>query len=228
MGHKYNPLQARDAHGRWVAKGGNAAFHLAKAGAKAASVGSGKKVGPIKIQNVKGRGLPPLTAKGALAELGKNTVPYVRVNKRSQTVGINAGTRIPYTRKRVVFGGYSRLESTTHKTGVDRFVAKHTGKVFPEGTRRGKVKAYISKNVSINNPAVRATVGGHQVRLGTSRGAGPTVIVRRGKHKTAQPKSQAGVQKYDTHMNKIAGKRAATKIAKPRRQRRTAAARKRK
>jgi hypothetical protein len=212
MGHKYNPLQARDRHGRWVAKAGNAAFNVA---AKSATVGAGKKA-PIKVVNAK-RGDRGAGFKG----LKQNTIPYVRVNKRSQTIGVNAGTIIPGTHKRVVFGGYSRLESTRNKTAVDRFAAKGVSKVFPTGTRRGKAVAYARKNFSITNPAVRGSVGGAQVRLGTSRGAGPTVIVRRGRHKTAQSKSQVGIQKYDTAIRKISGTRAA-KVKKPRPQRRNA------
>lgn len=222
MAHRYNPLQARDHHGRWVAKAGNAAFNLA-----AKNVGSGRK-SPLKVKTVKGRGAAPLSFKSAAKELGHNTIPYIRVNKRSQTIGINAGTRIPGTHKRVVFGSYTRLESTRNKTAVDRFAAKSVSKVFPTGTRRGKALAKIkaSNPVVITNPAIRATVKGHQVRLGTSRGAGPTIIVRRGKHKTSQAKSQVGIQKYDTQMRKVSGKRASMSVKRSRPQRRTARRRK--
>lgn len=220
MARRFNPLQARDTHGRWVAKAGNAAFNAATK-----KVGSGRK-SPLTVKTVKGRGRAPLSLSESLSELGRNTVPYVRVNKRSQTIGINAGTRIPGTHKRVVFGTYSRLESTRNKTAVDRFAAKGVSKVFPEGTRRGKAVSAIRKNVAITNPAIRATVRGHQVRLGTSRGAGPTIIVRRGKHKTSQSKSVAGITKYDTQMRKVSGKRASTKVKRARPQRRTAARKK--
>jgi ribosome modulation factor len=223
VGH-YNPLQARDRHGRWVAKGVNAGIKVA---AKELARTNGKpikKVGPVRIETVKSQS----KRRGeGFKGLRHNTVPYVRVNKRSQTIGLNAGTIIPGTKKRIVFGGYSRIESTTNKTAVDRFVAKGVSKVFPMGTNRGKVVAYAKKNFSVTNPAIRGTVGGAQVRLGTSRGAGPTIIVRRGKHKTSQAKSQTGVAKYDNQMRKIAGQRSA-KIKKPRPQRRNAARRKRK
>lgn len=205
---KYNPLQARDRHGRWVAKAGNAAFNVA-----ATSVGAGKKA-PIRIEKV-----------AASKNRSSGFVPYVRVNKRSQTIGVNAGQKIT-RHHRIVVGGYTRLESTRNRTAIDRFAARGVAKVFPTGTKRGSAVAYARKNFAITNPAIRGSVGGAQVRLGTSRGAGPTIIVRRGRHKTSQPKSQAGVLKYDTQMRKISGKRAAA-VKKPRRQRRTAARKKR-
>lgn len=154
--------------------------------------------------------------------LKKNTIPYVRANKRSQTVGVNAGTIIPGTSKRVVIGGYARIESTTRETAVDRALASKIASVAPKGSRRAKVVSF-GKNLDIKNPAIRASAGGAQVRLGTSRGAGPTVIVRRGKHRIAQSKSKAGVQKFDSRMSSIAGKR--TKPPRPQRRR---AARRRK
>lgn len=153
--------------------------------------------------------------------LKQNTVPYVRANKRSQTVGVNAGTILPGTNKRIVIGGYARIESTTRETAVDRALKAKVAAIAPSGSRRGKVAGVLRKNLDIKNPAVRASAGGAQVRLGTSRGAGPTVIVRRGKHRTVQSKSKAGVQKYDARMASIAGKRAKA----PRAQRRKAARR---
>ena len=153
--------------------------------------------------------------------LKANTVPYVRANKRSQTVGVNAGTILPGTNKRIVIGGYARIESTTRETAVDRALKARVATVAPKGSRRGKVVSALRKNLDIKNPAVRASAGGAQVRLGTSRGAGPTVIVRRGKHRTVQSKSKAGVQKYDARMASIAGKRAKA----PRAQRRKASRR---
>ena len=153
--------------------------------------------------------------------LKQNTVPYVRANKRSQTVGVNAGTILPGTNKRIVIGGYARIESTTRETAVDRALKAKVAVIAPSGSRRGRVAGALRKNLDIKNPAVRASAGGAQVRLGTSRGAGPTVIVRRGKHRTVQSKSKAGVQKYDARMASIAGKRAKA----PRAQRRKAARR---
>lgn len=220
-GH-YNPLQPRDSHGRFAAKAGNAAFN-----AVTNKVGAGKKASKS-VKVTKGRGPAPLTPKAALKELKRNTIPYVRVNKRSQTIGVNAGTRIPLTHKRVVFGSYSRLESTRRHTTADRIAGKAVSKLAPSGTKRGRAVAYARKNFTVTNPAIRGSVGGAQVRLGTSRGAGPTIIVRRGKHKTSQAKSASGVKKYDTAMSKIAGKRAAGTKKRSRPQRRRAAQKKRK
>ena len=163
-------------------------------------------------------------------ELQAGAVGYGRVNKRSATVGGNAGTKIPGTKKRIVVGGYTRIENTHKQSAVDRFVAKHANRAFPAHTRRGKTVRAVGRNIAVKNPAIRATgPKGTQVRLGTSRQAGPTIIIRKGKHKVSQPKSMAGVQQYDRAMVKIAGKRATAKSKKykPRPQRRRAAAKKR-
>jgi len=154
--------------------------------------------------------------------LKANFVPYARVNKRSQTVGFNAGTGVS-RHKRIAVGAYVRLEGTRRNTAIDRFADKATAKVFPKGTKRGKAIAAAKSNVVIHGPVVRGSVRGHQVRLGTSRGAGPTVIVRRGKHKVSRAKSKKGVQAYNKSMNRIAGRRAATKVKRSRPQRRKAA-----
>ena len=149
-------------------------------------------------------------------------IPYARVNKRSQTVGYNYGMKVPGTGKRFVTGSYARLENVKRQTATDRFVAKGVKKFEPPHTKQGKALGFVTKHVSINNPAIRSKGLKHQVRLGTSRGAGPTLIVRRGKHKTAQPKSKKGVQAYDRRMRVIAGQKAGP----VRRQRRRAAKKK--
>lgn len=131
-----------------------------------------------------------------LAGLARTTTPYARVNKRSQTVGFNSGTIIPFTGKRVAFGSYLRLESTTKSTATDRAINALGGS--------SKVGKFIRNNVSVSTPAVRLNAGRAQFRLGTSRGAGPTLVLRRGSHKTPQAASQRGVKKYETRMNTIA------------------------
>lgn len=131
-----------------------------------------------------------------LAGLARTTTPYARVNKRSQTIGFNSGTIIPFTGKRIAFGSYLRLESTSKSTSTDRAIAALGG-----NSRAGK---FLRNNVSISTPAVRANAGNAQFRLGTSRGAGPTLVVRRGSHKTPQIASQRGVRKYETRMSTIA------------------------
>lgn len=138
--------------------------------------------------------------------LRKNTIPYLRANKRSQTTGFNAGTVIPGTKKRIVLGGYVRVENTGRKGGIDAALSRSGNFVAPRGTRRGSVKSYLSKNVTIKNPGLRANVGGHTVSLGTSRGAGPTVIVRRGRKPTPISKSRRGIQKFDKNVNHRVGK----------------------
>lgn len=150
----------------------------------------------------------PVTRGQGKHGLAKNTIPYLRVNKRSQTGGFNAGTIIPGTGKRIVLGGYIRVENTNRKGAIDRALAKAGNKTMPYGTSRGKVRKYFKENVTITNPTIRANVGKHQARLSTSRGAGPTITLRRGKHKTPLAKSRAGVKKYDRRMKSIAGKKA--------------------
>lgn len=200
----YSPLQPRGRDGKWVAKVGNSVVRRAVKGRRV------RKSTPSANSSIRrGRG-------SGVKGLKQNAVPYVRVNKRSQTVGVNAGTIIPGTKKRIVLGGYARLESTTKTTGVDKAITAGSKKVLGTGTKRSKIVGAVTKRVSIATPAVRASAGGAQVRLGTSRMAGPTVIVRRGKHKTPSSKSSAGVAKYQSRMNTIAG----TKAKKPRPQRR--------
>jgi len=133
----------------------------------------------------------------------KNLTPYARINKHSQTAGVNSGTIIPGTGKRVAFGAYIRLENTNRSNALDA-TAKAIGKrVARKGTKPGAVRQWWNKNVTIDNPGVRADVGGAQVRLGTSRGSGATIIVRKGSHKTYQKKSQMGIKKYNTRTRTI-------------------------
>jgi hypothetical protein len=152
------------------------------------------------------------------AGLRKNFTPYVRVNKRSQTVGFNTGTIIKGTNRRVVYGRYVRLENKNKKTAVDSSINKMLNKVAPKNTARGKARNFVKQNVVITNPAVRASVGGSQVRLGTSRRSGPTLVVRKGSHNTSPNASRKSIKRYDTQMRKI----KARKQSKPRPQRRNA------
>ena len=154
-----------------------------------------------------------------LSGLKRNAIPYARVNARSSTIGINAGTVIPGTGKRIVLGGYGKIESTRKHTAIDKAVAGRKAKVLRPGSPQHKVVSYLRKQGHLKNPALRANVAGSQVRLGTSRHAGPTVIIRRGSHSTSKAKSRSGVQKYDKRMSTIAGHKA----KKPRPQRRNAA-----
>lgn len=148
--------------------------------------------------------------------LKKNFVPYVRANKRSQTGGFNVGTIIPGTRKRIVIGGYTRLENTS-KNGFINTALGNVGKsIAPSGSGRRKVMDFFKKNVSISNPAIRARVGGAEARLSTSRGAGPTIVIRRGRHKISEEASRKAIKRYDAHARKLHAKRQ----SKPRAQRR--------
>lgn len=150
--------------------------------------------------------------------LKSNFIPYVRANKRSQTIGYNAGTYVLGTNKRIVTGQYVRVETAGKKTAIDRGISYLTDAALPYGTKRRKVRNYLKNNVTVTNPAVRAAVGGAEVRLGTSRRAGPTVIVRRGRHKISQQASRKAIKRYDTHARKLHSQRK----SKPRPQRRKA------
>ena len=140
--------------------------------------------------------------------LKQNFVPYARVNQRSQTGGFNVGTILPGTGKRIVFGGYLRLENRKRGGVVSSGIAKAGRTLAPKGTKRGAVKKYFNENVTVKAPGIRANVGGGQVRLGTSRGSGATLIVRRGRHKTPITKSRSGLRKYDKRVKAIAGVKA--------------------
>ena len=154
-----------------------------------------------------------------IAGLKKNFVPYARVNKSSGTGGFNAGTIIPGTGKRIVFGGYSRIETTDKLTAIDRMVSKQASKLMPNGTKRGGVRNFWNKNVFFDNPTVRAKVGGAQVRLGTSRRGGPTIIVRKGRHKVVEMKSYSGTKRYNKRMRTVQNSKIRLQ-KKPRRERR--------
>jgi hypothetical protein len=152
--------------------------------------------------------------------LKANFVPFLRTNKRGTTVGYNVGTYIPGTNKRFVRSSTYRIENSTRKpNSIDRALARATDIVAPRGTRRGAARNYLRKNVIVTNPAFRAALGPNaEVRLGTSRGAGPTVIVRRGRHKISQQASRKAIKRYDTNARKLNARRA----TKPRPQRRNA------
>lgn len=165
------------------------------------------------------RGHAPKPANRGVGVSGlvKNAVPYVRANKRSQTSGFNAGTIIPGTNKRIVIGGYTRIENTTRHSAIDTVLGSIGSKIAPRNSRVRKIADFFKKNVGVTNPAVRARLGGAEVRLGTSRGAGPTIIVRRGKHKTSQIASMRSIKRYDAAAKKLHAKKK--KKARPQRRR---------
>lgn len=145
--------------------------------------------------------------------LRKNFTPYIRVNKRSQTAGFNTGTVVPFTGRRVAFGNYIRVERTNKSDNiVDRAIGR--------ATRSGKPKSvrdWFGRNIEVKNPAIRTRIPGGEARLGTSRGAGPTLIIRARHHQTPFKKSRSGVQRYDRRVRTIAGTKS--KRARPQRRR---------
>ena len=132
-----------------------------------------------------------------------NFVPYARVNKHSVTIGHNTGAIIPGTNKHAVTGGYFRIENTHKKGAIDKQIDRALKRLAPKGTRRAKVRQYIKKNVTFTNPALRANAGNVEARLSTSRGVGPTIVVRRGKHKVSPQASRKAIKRYDTHARKL-------------------------
>ena len=222
---------------------GKAAVRGALTGGPAgAAVAVGNKAVSIGVQSTKRRvkkaakpfmpKLPAHVGKAQVARKGRgvgysglkrNAIPYARVNKRGSTVGANTGTIIPGTNKRIVIGGYARVETTSAQTSIDRVIGGRKAKFLGVGTKRAKAvkhgTAFLKKHGVIRNPALRMGVAGSQVRLGTSRKGGATVIVRRGSHRTSTAASRKGVQRYDRRMSTIAGRKA----KKPRPQRRKAA-----
>lgn len=96
------------------------------------------------------------SARGSgLTGLQNNTRPYLRTNKLSTTVGVNSGTVIPGTRKRIAIGAYARVETIDKKnTALDKVVGKGGKKLAPAGTTRRKIINRVKKHVSINSPAL--------------------------------------------------------------------------
>ena len=187
-----------------------------RAALRKAQIAAAKSRKRYRMTRNKGRAPKAFNRGQGFMGLAKNTIPYVRVNKRSQTTGFNAGTIIPGTGKRVVIGGYSRLENTHRHNALDTMLGNFASKIAPKNSRTRTVMNYFKKNVSVTNPALRARVGGAEVRLGTSRGAGPTIIVRRGRHSVSQNGSMKAIKRFDTQARKLKARRA----SKPRRQRR--------
>ena len=181
--------------------------------ARLASIRSRKR---MRLARNKGRAPKRANRGEGVSGLKKNFIPYVRVNKRSQTGGFNVGTILPGTNKRIVIGGYTRFENTNKKNFIDTALGNVGAKVAPKGSKQRSIVDYFKKNVSVTNPAVRATFGNAQVRLGTSRSAGPTIIVRRGRHKVSQNGSRKAIKRYDTQARKLNARRT----SKPRPQRR--------
>jgi hypothetical protein len=154
-----------------------------------------------------------------VAGFKKNATPYVRMNKRSVTVGGNAGTIIPGRNSRVVLGGYARVENTKRKTPVDRALDRALTKAAPWGSKRSRVRKWLKKNVQIvQTPTGRINIGNKaEGRFSTSRSSGVTLVVRKGKHKASKAKSNSGVRKYNRRMHTIQKARGTNVVRRPER-----------
>ena len=228
MGH-YNPNQLRDKNGRWVSTGGRRLTRAQRSRANK-KIHAQRRAVSTKILTIdkaasrQGRGV-------GVQGLERNLIPYARISKRSATVGANTGTFIPFTNKRVTFGGYFKFEDAKKVTDVDRIAGKAWNAIAPKGSTADLVGRHIAKHVKVDNPALRYSApgtgsrNGVEVRLGTSRKSGPTLTIRRGTHKRTRSESISGIKKFDTQMRKVQGKRV--KQSTPRPTRRRQAARKR-
>lgn len=231
----YNPGQLRGPDGRWIRVGGT------KKVRRSVRKKINKKAhAEFRIQQRKAKRTLPIAKTASrqnrgvgITGLQKNLIPYARISKRSATVGANTGTFIPFTDKRISFGSYLRFETANKLTAVDKAAKSIWGKIAPKGSVQDIVGTHVRKHVKVDNPAIRysgpgtSSREGVQIRLGTSRKAGPTLIVRRGTHKKAsQAGSKSGIKAYDKRMRKIAS--AGTKVSQPRPTRRRQAARRKK
>ena len=221
----FNPNQLRGPDGRWISTGAGRVTRRARSKAnKKAYAGrrAKKRSSPIRIDRVSSRQDRGVGISG----LKKNFIPYARVSRRSTTIGANTGAFIPGTNKRIVVGNYARIENVKKGSKVDSSISQWARRIAPKGSKRAAVAEHIRKNAKFSNPAIRySTPGtssrhGTEVRLGTSRKAGPTLIVRRGSHKRTRNQSKAGIAQYDKRMSAISGK----KVSKPRPTRRRQAA----
>ena len=151
----FNPKQLRDPRtGKWIKAGGSVVnpVHIPGGNSKIAF-----SKGPLTVFKPGHKPTHRVGRGKGLTGLKQNTVPYVRVNKRSQTVGVNAGTIVTASH-RIVVGGYIRKERFRGRTAVDKFTDKLVAKVFPTGTKGGKAIAYLRKNTEINKPVRYASM----------------------------------------------------------------------
>lgn len=174
-----------------------------------------------------------------LRGLARNTVPYARFSTSGTTVGVNAGTILPGRRRRIVVGGYARVEHVDmYKRQVAASAALNTKGAFnrawntlglnevPAAVRMRKAaKRQVPKTVSDVMAGTRVTAGPAQVRFTSSRKYNPTITVRRGRHKVAYRTSAKGIRAYNKHFERLDRKKA---MKKPRPQRRRQAKRSRK
>lgn len=190
-----------------------------RAAIRKAQIASLKSARRRRLSRNRGRAPKAANRGVGLTGLKKNFIPYVRVNKNSQTIGFNAGTIRKSGRSRVVYGVYRRVEAVDKKNNpVDKTFKAISNQLAPKNTRRGRARAYVKKNVVITNPALRVAVGSGEARLSTSRRAGPTIVVRKGSHNKSINASRKSIKRYDTQMRKV----KARKQSKPRPQRRKA------
>ena len=227
MGYRrYRPSQPRGPDGKWISTGAKKAVRRSTRSKqnkkKYAARRKPRNKTPFKIDKASSRQDRGVGVGG----LKKNFIPHARISKKSVTVGFNTGAFVPGSNKRVVIGNYARIESVNKKGSLDKAASKVLKKLAPERSKRGAVVRHIKQNAKLDNPAIRysspgtASREGIQARLGTSRKAGPTIIVRRGTHKRTKAESKSGIKSYNKSMRTIQGK----KVSQPRPTRRRQAA----
>lgn len=234
-GKGFNILQPRDWRGRWITSRG---VHTNSEGKKVeGALGSARAYRLYAVNKSAARG-------AGFTGLKKNTVPYARISTGGTTVGVNAGTIIPGTGRRVVGGGYFKIEHVSQykrqKVASDILLTRQLVKM---GMRKGvggqnglgpvatKYMSRAEKSAMRAGPkAASDLLAGHrmdiaggkaQVRFTSTRKYNPTLTIRRGRHKVSPNLSQKGTVTFNKHIEALNRKRDRT--YKPRPQRRKAA-----
>jgi hypothetical protein len=213
MGH-FIYDQPRDWRGRWV---GSRGIHNDKAKGKKVlgPLGSSRAYGLYKHKNAHKRGV-------GLVGLKKNTVPYARLSTAGTTVGFNAGTILPGSRRRVVFGAYGRIEHedmyARQKIASNVLISKSlagtiANRLMGGGATGRRATQYMTraqraiirqgpKGLTEVLAGKRMDVAGGRVqaRFTSTRKYNPTVTVRRGRHKVSPNLSHKGSVSYARHI----------------------------
>lgn len=174
-----------------------------------------------RIRNSKTGGKKPSKGfkAGGVGHLRTNFTPYARVNQRSLTIGANTGAGIPFSNRRVSMGSFFRIENKDRSKPLNEAISRTADRYVKPGSGAAKVRKFFGDNVRIDSPVVRGKFGSVEARATTSRGGGPTLVVRRGKHKTPLHQTKAGVVEYDRRMRVLFDKRK-RKQYRPRAERR--------
>jgi hypothetical protein len=227
--------QPRDWRGRWVTSRGVVKNDKGKRVPSA--LGTSRAYKLYNPANASKRGV-------GISGLKRNTVPYARFSTSGTTLGFNAGTIIPGFHRRIVFGGYGRVEHedmyarqkvasnvllarSMGGTVVRRFFGGQAG-LAPQMNKymsraqkaavrqgpKGLAEVLAGKRMDING-------GKLQARFTSTRKYNPTITIRRGRHKVSSNLSHKGSVSFARHIEVLNQKR--DRSYKPRPARRKAA-----